>query len=253
MPPALAAALTAALTSASDPLDRAAAVIRAAFGMDRVSVARIDGDAGRFEIVATDGAELLAAGCELPVATCTYFLTTAQGEEFAERDFARSRTFDLPLDGVVQAAGFRAGGSAPVRVDGRTIGAISFSDGAPRAGMSEAVHDLVDVGPMLAPYLGPRAPAPAPHLSPREHEVLGALEAGAALQAGRARARDLRGDREDPRAQPLPQARRHLPRGGGPRRAAARHRLNVRWRPRASGPHSAPVRSAREETTWASR
>jgi DNA-binding CsgD family transcriptional regulator len=178
VPPALAAALTAALTSASDPLDRAAAVIRAAFGMDRVSVARVDPDAGRFEIVATDGAELLAAGCELPVATCTYFLTTARGEEFAERDFARSRTFDLPLDGVVQAAGFCAGGSAPVRVEGRTIGAISFSDGAPSAGMAGAVHDLVDVGPMLAPYLVPHAPAPAPLLSPREHEVLGALEAG---------------------------------------------------------------------------
>jgi DNA-binding CsgD family transcriptional regulator len=178
VPPALAAALTAALTSASDPLDRAAAVIRAAFGMDRVSVARVDPEAGRFEIVATDGAELLAAGCELPVATCTYFLTTARGEEFAERDFARSRTFDLPLDGVVQAAGFRAGGSAPVRVDGRTIGAISFSDGAPRAGMAEAVRELADVGPMLAPYLVPRTAVPAPHLSPREHEVLGALEAG---------------------------------------------------------------------------
>ncbi len=178
MPPALAAALTAALTSASDPLDRAAAVIRAAFGMDRVSVARIDGDAGLFEIVATDGAELLAAGCELPVATCTYFLTTARGEEFAERDFAHSRSFDLPMDGVVAAAGFRAGGSAPVRVGGRTVGAISFSHGAPRREMREAVHDLAGVAPLLAPHLVRRAPAAAPHLSPREREVLAALEEG---------------------------------------------------------------------------
>ncbi len=178
MPPALAAAITAALTSGTDPLHRAAAVLRAAFGMDRVSVARIDQDAGRFEIVATDGAELLAAGCELPVVTCTYFLTTARGEEFAERDFARSREFGLPLDGVVQAAGFRAGGSAPVRVDGRTIGAVSFSDGAPCASMAGAVHDVAELGGLLAPYLAPRVPAPAPSLSPRERELLAALEAG---------------------------------------------------------------------------
>ena len=174
----LGAALAAALTSPTDPLDRAAAVIRAAFGMDRVSLARMDADAGRFQIVATDGAELLAAGCELPVATCTYFLTTAQGDEFVERDFARSRAFDLPLDGVVQAAGFRAGGSAPVRVAGRTVGAISFSHGAPERAMAAAVHDVAALGPMLAPHLGPRAPVPAPRLSPREHEVLAALEEG---------------------------------------------------------------------------
>jgi DNA-binding CsgD family transcriptional regulator len=178
VPRALAAALTAALTSPIDPLDRAAAVIRAAFGMDRVSLARVEPDVGRFQIVATDGAELLAAGCELPVATCTYFLTTARGEEFVERDFARARDFDLPLDGVVQAAGFRAGGSAPVLVAGRTIGAISFSHGAPQRTMRDAVHDVAALGPMLAPHLARRATTLEPHLSPREREVLAALEEG---------------------------------------------------------------------------
>jgi len=178
MPPALGAALAPALTTGPGPLRRAAAVLRAAFGMDRVSLARIDAAAGRFEIVATDGAELLAPGCELPVATCTYFLTTACGEEFVECDFARSRTFDLPLDGVVEAAGFRAGGSAPVRIGDRTVGAISFSHGAPRPGMREAVHDLEAIAPMLAPQLVPCADAPGPRLSPREREVLAALEAG---------------------------------------------------------------------------
>jgi DNA-binding CsgD family transcriptional regulator len=171
-------ALTAALTSTTDPLDRAAAVIRAAFGTDRVSLARVDPDAGRFEIVATDGAELLAPGCGMPVVTCTYFLTTARGEEFAERDFARSRDFGLPLDGVVEAAGFRAGGSAPVLVAGRTVGAISLSHGAPLPAMADAVHDVAALGPLLAPHFAPRAPAPAPRLSPREREVLGALEEG---------------------------------------------------------------------------
>jgi DNA-binding CsgD family transcriptional regulator len=146
--------------------------------MDRVSLARIDAGAGRFEIVATDGAELLAPGCELPVATCTYFLTTAQGEEFVERDFSRSLACDLPLDGVVEAAGFRAGGSAPVRVGGRTVGAISFSHGAPRPGMRQAVHDLEAIAPMLAPHLALRALPAVPRLSPRERELLGALEAG---------------------------------------------------------------------------
>jgi DNA-binding CsgD family transcriptional regulator len=135
-------------------------------------------DAGRFEIAATDGAELLAPGCGMPVATCSYFLTTARGEEFAEADFARSRAFGLPLDGVVQAAGFRSGGSAPVRVGRTTVGAISFSHGAPLPAMAAAVHEAAALGELLAPHLRPRPPAPAAHLSPREREVLDALEEG---------------------------------------------------------------------------
>jgi len=174
----LVAAFDAALTSPLDPLDRAAGVLRAAFRMDRVSLARIDHDAGRFEIIAADGAELLAPGCGMPVAACTYFLTTARGDEFVERDFAHSRSFDLPMDGVVAAAGFRAGGSAPVRVGGRTVGAISFSHGAPRPEMREAVHDVAAVATLLAPHLVRPAAAAAPRLSPREREVLAALEEG---------------------------------------------------------------------------
>ncbi|MEA2178721.1 MAG: hypothetical protein QOG77_2018 [Solirubrobacteraceae bacterium] len=167
-------ALATALASAPDPLGRAAAVLRRAVGVDRVSLARLD--AGRFEIAATDGAELLEAGCSMPVATCSYFLTTARGEEFAEWDFQRSQSFGLPLDGVVQAAGFRAGGSAPVRLRGTTVGAISLSHGAPLPSMAEAVRDVAALGPVLAPYFAARAPAP--RLSPRERDVLAALEAG---------------------------------------------------------------------------
>jgi DNA-binding CsgD family transcriptional regulator len=167
-------ALATALASAPDPLARAAALLRRAVGVDRVSVARLD--AGRFEIAATDGAELLEAGCSMPVSTCSYFLTTARGEEFAEWDFMRAQSFGLPLDGVVQAAGFRAGGSAPVRMRGTTVGAISLSHGAPLPSMAEAVHDVAALGELLAPHLQPRPPAP--HLSPRELEVLTALEEG---------------------------------------------------------------------------
>jgi DNA-binding CsgD family transcriptional regulator len=143
--------------------------------VDRVSLARLDG--GRFEIAATDGAELLEAGCGMPVSTCSYFLTTACGEEFAEPDFARSRSFGLPLDGVVQAAGFRAGGSAPVSLGGHPVGAISLSHGAPFPSMAEAVRDAAELGPLLAPHLA-RPPAPPPLLSPRERELLAGLDDG---------------------------------------------------------------------------
>jgi DNA-binding CsgD family transcriptional regulator len=170
-------ALATALASSPDPLVRAAALLRRAFAVDRVSLARIE--AGRFEIAATDGAELLEPGCGMPVATCSYFLTTAHGEEFAEPDFLRSQGFGLPLDGVVQAAGFRAGGSAPVRVEGRTVGAISLSHGAPLPAMAGAVHEAAGLGALLAPHLRPRPPTPAAaQLSPREREVLQALEEG---------------------------------------------------------------------------
>ena len=179
MPRALAAALTAALTSPTDPLDRAAAIIRAAFGMDRVSLARVDPDAGRFQIVATDGAELLATGCELPVATCTYFLTTARGEEFVERDFARRARLRpaarrrragrwVPRGRLRPGSGRRAGRSERSR-----------SRTAPRCrAMPDAVHDAGALGPMLVPHLARRAPARRPRLSPREREVLAALEEG---------------------------------------------------------------------------
>jgi DNA-binding CsgD family transcriptional regulator len=167
-------ALATALASAPDPLGRAAALLRRAVGVDRVSVARLE--TGRFEIAATDGAELLEAGCSMPVATCSYFLTTARGEEFAEWDFLRSQAFGLPLDGVVQAAGFRAGGSAPVRMRGIVVGAISLSHSAPLPSIAEAVHDVAALGDLVAPHLARRAQAP--RLSPREHEVLAALEEG---------------------------------------------------------------------------
>jgi hypothetical protein len=63
------AALTQALGSAEQPLE----LLRGAFAVDRVSVARIDHAAGRFEITADAGAKLVAPGTELPVSTCSYF------------------------------------------------------------------------------------------------------------------------------------------------------------------------------------
>jgi DNA-binding CsgD family transcriptional regulator len=44
--------------------------------------------------------------------------------------------------------------------------------------MRDAVHDVAALGPMLATHLARRAPAREPRLSPREREVLAALEEG---------------------------------------------------------------------------
>jgi len=92
-----------------------------------VSVARIDDEAGRFEIAAAAGADLLAPGTALPVSTCSYFAEAAQGRSFSDADFDASDRFARPLDGVVLASGFHAGCSVPIRRAGRAIGAVSLS------------------------------------------------------------------------------------------------------------------------------
>lgn len=169
--------LQSALSFNDHALERVVAVLRRASGMDRVSAARLHPGAATFEIVAAEGAELLAPGCQLPVATCTYFATTARGEEFAEASFARSRAFDRPLDGIVEAAGFKAGGSAPVRANGAVLGAISFSSGRPEPSMRRVVHEVASLAPMLAPAFEPGVETDA-QLTPREHELLLALDEG---------------------------------------------------------------------------
>jgi len=153
--------LTAALGREEDPLAAAAAVLRRAFAVDRVSVARFEAGLPRFEIAADAGAELLAPGTVLPVSTCSYFAQVAEGHAFHEEDFDRSRTFDLPLDGVVRAAGFHAGCSVPIRAEGRTVGALSLSAATCRGDMSVTAGRAAAVGPLLAAAVTP-APAGAP-------------------------------------------------------------------------------------------
>ncbi len=96
-------ALTEALGSEERPLFAAANLLRRAFAVDRVSIARIDRLSARFEIAASAGAELLASGTRLPVSTCSYFAEVVEDRTFHEEDFDASWSFSRPLDGVVLA------------------------------------------------------------------------------------------------------------------------------------------------------
>ena len=124
-----------ALGAPEQPLE----LVRRAFAVDRVSLARIDLRERRFEIAAEAGAELLGPGTALPLSTCSYFAQVAEGEAFHDEDFDHSRSFDRPVDSVVLATGFHSGCSVPVRHRGEVVGAISLSDSQ----RSEAMADFV--------------------------------------------------------------------------------------------------------------
>jgi DNA-binding CsgD family transcriptional regulator len=176
---ALVADVQRALSAGDQPLDRALALVRGAFGVDRVSVARIEAGPGRFEIAAEAGAALLAPGTALPVSTCSYFTQIAAGEPFHDEDFDASRHFDRPLDSVILATGFHSGCSVPLRADGRVIGALSLSATAAHRVAAGFVAELEPLGALLGARLdepGPRAPEVA--LTGRESELLACLEEG---------------------------------------------------------------------------
>jgi DNA-binding NarL/FixJ family response regulator len=137
--------------------------VREAFSVDRVSMTRLDEDADRFEIAAEAGAELLAPGTALPVATCSYFATAAEGRPFHEPDFDRSRHFDRPVDGLILASGFHAGCSVPMRRRGRTVGALSLSSAAPRRDMTDCAERLRETGDLLARHVEGARPS-RPHV-----------------------------------------------------------------------------------------
>jgi DNA-binding NarL/FixJ family response regulator len=158
----LARAVAEVLRSEERPLLAAARLVRRAFAVDRVSIARIDRRSARFEIAASAGAELLAEGTTLPVSTCSYFAEVAEDRPFREEDFDASRAFSRPLDGVVIAAGFHSGCSAPVRRAGQPIGAVSLSCADKGKNMTQAVARLRDVCPALVTELAPRLAPPAP-------------------------------------------------------------------------------------------
>jgi hypothetical protein len=91
-------AIAEVLSSEERPLLAAARLVRRAFAVDRVSIARIDRRSARFEIAASARAELLAAGTTLPVSTCSYFAEVAEDRPFQDEDFDASRDFSRPLD-----------------------------------------------------------------------------------------------------------------------------------------------------------
>ena len=151
------AALKRDLGSSEQPLE----VLRGAFEVDRVSLARIDLESSRFEITADVGAKLLAPGTELPLSTCSYFAQVSEGRAFHDEDFDASDAFDRPLDSIVLLTGFHCGCSVPLREDGRVVGALSLSATAPHRAMSHFAVELEPLGAVLAPLLGvgvPRAP-----------------------------------------------------------------------------------------------
>ena len=154
--------------------------MRGAFEVDRVSVARIDLEASRFEITADVGAKLLAPGTELPLSTCSYFAEVAQGHAFHDDDFDASAAFDRPLDSIVLLTGFHSGCSVPLRADGRVVGALSLSATASHRAMSEFASELEPLGDVLAAsLLGERLPRGEPvTLTARERELLDGLEEG---------------------------------------------------------------------------
>jgi DNA-binding NarL/FixJ family response regulator len=114
-----------------------------------VSLARIDLRAGRFEIAADAGAELLAPGTGLPLSTCSYFAQVSAGRAFHDDDFDRSRAFDRPVDGVILATGFHAGCSVPLRAAGEVVGAISLSTSRRGAAMGEVASELAPLADVL--------------------------------------------------------------------------------------------------------
>src|SRR4051794_10783324 len=164
--------IAAAAHRGQAPLSRAAELVRTTFGVDRVSVARIDPAAGSFEIVAESGARLLAPGTVLPVDTCSYFAGAPDGRVFGNGDFDASAGFRRPLDGVILATGFHSGCSVPIRRGGAAVAALSLSSAGRRVEMPRLAGVLEDVGDALLAALEVRPPAPDPGLTQRERQLL---------------------------------------------------------------------------------
>ena len=173
---ALAERIAAAADRGEAPLPRAAELVRTAFGVDRVSVARIDTAAGSFEIVAESGAPLLAPGTVLPVEKCSYFAGAPEGRVFGNADFDHSSSFRRPLDWVILAAGFHSGCSVPIYRGSRAIAALSLSALARRVEMPRLAGALEGMGDLLVPALDVRLPDPG--LTRRERQLLELLDEG---------------------------------------------------------------------------
>jgi DNA-binding CsgD family transcriptional regulator len=182
--PGAVAERVAALPDAAGPaLGRVAALVRDAFGVDRVSVARIDSSAGTFEIAAEAGRRLLSPGTVLPLETCSYFAGAPDGRAFGDEDFDASPSFRLPLDGVIIAAGYHSGCSLPLYRGERPVGALSLSEAGRGGGMTDLLGRLEPVAEALAP----RLQVAEALLTARELQLLRLLDEGLRFkQAARA-------------------------------------------------------------------
>ena len=126
--------------------------MRGAFAVDRVSLARIDLQASRFEIAAERRAPSCSRpGTELPVSTCSYFAQVGRGPRRSTRRTSMPRgTFDRPLDSIVLAhrVPLRLLG-AHLRDAGRAVGALSLSADRVAPGMTDcaAAREAATAGP----------------------------------------------------------------------------------------------------------
>ncbi len=154
-------------------LDRVVALVRTAFQVDRVSLARIDPEAGEFTIVTEAGGPLLPPGTVLPLVTCSYFAGAPEGASFGAEDFDASSAFRRPFDGVILAAGYHSGCSVPVRREGRVVGALSFTSSEHRRDMARLPGQLDALADAVSTRLGR-----APRLTARERQLLALLDEG---------------------------------------------------------------------------
>lgn len=157
----LVAEVAQVLDDVERPLPQAAEVLRRALDVDRVSISRVDPDAGSFEIVATAGAQLLVQGTRLPVALSSHFLAAAESRTFEVPDFAQEPSFDRPIDEVVLASGFGGGCAIPLRRGPRVVGAVALtcvrtSDFAPALNALSAVAGMLTLRLNAARSAAPR-------------------------------------------------------------------------------------------------
>lgn len=100
--------------SGADDLGERLARVRELSGAERASVSLIHARSRTFELLAWDGAWLLAPGTRFPLATSTHFSEVAAAKTFVSSRFATDPRFRRPVDAIVQAHGFRAGSCVPL-------------------------------------------------------------------------------------------------------------------------------------------
>lgn len=156
-------------------LDAAAAVLRSAFGVDRVSIARYTPDGSLFRIVGCNGKLLFSPGLEAPAALSSQMLAAASGSIFVEADFERAACWHRAVDELMCALGFRGGCSLPVACHDGSCGAVSLSTTESGRSLDRCVDAIV---PMLDDVSALLEGSRRIRLSGREQDVLRDLDEG---------------------------------------------------------------------------